>query len=286
LVVEGGRKLQVKEVMTKEVKVVEIPGTRAEAIDLLRKLEASAAPVVKQGTNELVGLVTLRKLFEHPDEDQLAMLVDRDIPTVTPEDSLEDAAKLLLASHVKRLAVLKDGKIVGIITVKDIVNRAIMTMNIEKPASDYMRPRVIAVWDGTPIKAALEIMALSGFRALPVIDENGSFIGVIDDSNIIEVSEVETESKMSQMAGRSEGDSWTWDSEDRIYITKKQLKIPDKKVKELMSKELVTITRRTPVSRCAEIMKQNKIEQVPVTTADGTLVGIVRDVDLLQALIS
>lgn len=278
--------MQVKEVMTKEVKVVEIPGTRAEAIDLLRKLEASAAPVVKQGTNELVGLVTLRKLFEHPDEDQLAMLVDRDIPTVTPEDSLEDAAKLLLASHVKRLAVLKEGKIVGIITVKDIVNRAIMTMNIEKPASDYMRPRVIAVWDGTPIKAALEIMALSGFRALPVINESGSFIGVIDDSDIIEVSEVETESKMSQMAGRSEGDSWTWDSEDRIYITKKQLKIPDKKVKELMAKELVTITRRTPVSRCAEIMKQNKIEQVPVTAADGGLVGIVRDVDLLQALIS
>jgi len=286
MIVDGGSKMQVKDVMTKEVKAVEIPGTRAEAIDLLRKLEASAAPVVKQGTNELVGLVTLRKLFEHPDEDQLAMLVDRDIPTVTPEDSLEDAAKLLLASHVKRLAVLKEGKIVGIITVKDIVNRAIMTMNIEKPASDYMRPRVIAVWDGTPIKAALEIMALSGFRALPVIDENGSFIGVIDDSDIIEVSEVETESKMSQMAGRSEGDSWTWDSEDRIYITKRQLKIPDKKVKELMAKELVTITRRTPVSRCAEIMKQNKIEQVPVTTAEGGLLGIVRDVDLLQALIS
>ena len=278
--------MQVKDVMTKEVKVVEIPGTRAEAIDLLRKLEASAAPVVKQGTNELVGLVTLRKLFEHPDEDQLAMLVDRDIPTVTPEDSLEDAAKLFLASHVKRLAVLKEGKIVGIITVKDIVNRAIIAMNIEKPASDYMRPRVIAVWDGTPIKAALEIMAFSGFRALPVIDENGSFLGVIDDSDIIEVSEVKTESKMSQMTGRSEGDSWTWDSEDRIYITKRQLKIPDKKVKELIAKELVTITRRTPVSRCAEIMKQNKIEQVPVSTAEGGLVGIVRDVDLLQALIS
>jgi CBS domain-containing protein len=286
LIVDGGRKMQVKDVMTKEVKVVEIPGTRAEAIDLLRKLEASAAPVVKQGTNELVGLVTLRKLFEHPDEDQLAMLVDRDIPTVTPDDSLEDAAKRILASHVKRLPVLKDGKIVGIITVRDIVNRAIIGMNIEKPASDYMRPRVIAVWDGTPIKAALEIMALSGFRALPVIEENGSFIGVIDDSNIIEVSEVETESKMSQMTGRSEGDSWTWDSEDRIYITKRHLKIPDKKVKELMAKELVTITRRTPVSRCAEIMKQNKIEQVPVTAAEGGLVGIVRDVDLLQALIS
>ncbi|MDI6820327.1 MAG: CBS domain-containing protein [Candidatus Hodarchaeaceae archaeon] len=278
--------MQVKDVMTKEVKWVEVPGTRAEALELLRKLGASAVPVVKQGTGELVGMVTLRKLFEHPDEDQLAMLVDRDVATVTPDDSLEEAAKRLLASHVRRLPVLKDGRLVGIITVRDIVYRAIAAMNIEKPASDHMRPHVIAVWDGTPLRAAMEIMTLSNFRALPVIDEKGSLVGIIDDSDIVNISDVETESKMSQMAGRTEGDSWTWDSEDRIYITKRKLKVPDKLVREVMAKELVTITKRTPVSRCAELMKQHKIEQTPVTSADGRLIGIVRDVDLLQALVS
>lgn len=277
--------MQVKDVMTKEVKWVEVPGTRAETLELLRKLSASAVPVVKQGTEELVGMVTLRRLFEHPDEDQLAMLVDREAPTVALGDSLEEAAKRLRASRVRRLPVLKDGKLVGIITVKDIVYRAIATMGVEKPASDYMRPHVIAVWEGTPIKAAVEIMALSGFRALPVINEDGNLIGIVDDADIINVSKVETESKMSQMTGRSEGDSWTWDSEDRVYITKRHLKIPDKLVKDAMAKELVTITRRTPVSRCAELMKQHKIEQAPVLSAEGRLIGIVRDVDLLQALV-
>lgn len=277
--------MQVKEVMTKEVKWVEVPGTRAEALELLRKLKASAVPVVKRGTEELVGMVTLRKLFEHPDEEQLAMLVDRDIPTVAPEDPLEEAAKRLLASHARRLSVLKGGKLVGIITVRDMVYRAIAAMGIEKPASDHMRPHAIAIWEGTPIKAAMEIMALSGFRALPVINEDGSLIGIIDDADIINVSKVETESKMSQMAGRTEGDSWTWDSEDRIYITKRHLKIPDKLVKDAMAKDLITITRRTPVSRCAELMKQHRIEQAPVTAAEGGLIGIVRDVDLLKALI-
>lgn len=278
--------MQVKDVMTKEVKWVEVPGTRAEALELLRKLGASAVPVVKRGTDELVGMVTLRRLFEHPDEDQLAMLVDRDVATVTPDDSLEEAAKRLLTSHVRRLPVLKDGKLVGIITVRDIVYRAIAAMNLEKPASDHMRPHVIAVWDGTPLRAAMEIMALSKFRALPVIDEKGSLVGIIDDSDIVNISDVETESKVSQMAGRTEGDSWTWDSEDRIYITKRKLKVPDKLVREAMARELVTITKRTPVSRCAELMKQHKIEQTPVISADGRLIGIVRDVDLLQALVS
>ncbi|MCS7131754.1 MAG: CBS domain-containing protein [Hadesarchaea archaeon] len=278
--------MQVKDVMTKEVKWVEVPGTRAEALELLRKLGASAVPVVKQGTDELVGMVTLRKLFEHPDEEQLAMLVDRDIPTVAPDDPLEEAAKRLLASHTRRLPVLKDGKLVGIITVRDIVYRAIVAMNIEKPASDYMRPHVIAVWDGTPLKAAIEIMALSGFRVLPVIDENGNLVGMIGDADIVKISDIETESKMSQMAGRTEGDSWTWDSENRIYITKRKLKIPAKLVRDVMTKELITISRRTTVSRCAELMKQHKIEQTPVISAEGTLLGIVRDIDLLQALIT
>jgi CBS domain-containing protein len=276
--------MQVKNVMTKEVKWVEIPGTRAEALELLRKIGASVVPAVKRGTDELVGMITLRKLFEKSDEDQLAMLVDRDVPTVAPDDELEEAANRLLTARARRMPVLKDGKLAGIITVRDIVYRAIAEMNVERPSSDFMRPHIIAVWDGTPLKAAVEIMALSGFRALPAIDEGGNLVGIVDDADILKVSDVETGAKMSQMAGRSEGDSWTWDSENRVYITKRELKVPDKLVRDVMTKELVTITRKTPVSRTAQLMKQHRIEQTPVMSADGKLVGIARDVDLLRAL--
>jgi len=276
--------MKVKDVMTKEVKWAEVPGSRVDALDLLRKLGVSAIPVVKRGTNELMGMVTLRRLFEHPDEDQLAMLVDRDVPTVNPDESIEEAASKFLKSGVRRMPVLKDQKIAGVITVRDIVYRAIAEMNIERPASDFMRKHVIVVWEGTPLKAAIEIMDLAGFRGLPVINENGTMVGIIDDSDIIKVSDVEVGSKMSQMSGRSEGDSWTWDSEDRVYITKSQLKIPNKLVRDVMTKELVTISRKTPISRVAQLMKQNQVEQTPVVSSEGKLVGIIRDIDLLRAL--
>jgi CBS domain-containing protein len=277
--------VQVKDVMTKEVESVEVPGTRTEALELLRKLGVSSVPVVKRGTKELVGMVTLRNLFEHPDEMQLAMLVNREIATIASKDSLKEAARKLLDSRLRRLPVVDNGKLVGVITVRDIVYRAIATMNIEKPISDYARRRVIAIWDGTPLKAAIEIMELSGFGALPVVDEEGGLVGILNDSDIVNVSEVETESKMSQMAGRSEGDRWTWDSENRIYVTKRMLKIPDKLVREVMTKELVTATRRTSVSRCAELMSKRKVKQIPLMTAGKEFVGIVRDSDLLRALI-
>jgi len=276
--------MQVKDVMTKEVKWIEVPGTRAEALDLLRKIGASAVPVVKRGTDELVGMVRLRRLFEKSDENQLAMLVDRDVPTVLANDKLEEAVNRLLTARARRLPVLKNGRLVGMITVQDIIYRAIAEMDVKRPASDFVRPHVISVWDGTPLKAAVEVMALSGFRALPAIDEGGNLAGIIDDSDILKVSGVETESRMSQMAGRSEGDSWTWDSENRIYITKRELKVPDKPVRDVMTKKIVTITRKTPVSRAAQLMRQHRIEQTPILSAEGKLMGIVRDVDLLYAL--
>lgn len=275
----------VKDVMTKDVKCVEIPGTRAEAIELLRKLNASAIPAVRAGTGELVGMLTLRSLFEHPDEDQLAMLVDRNVLTVGPDDGIEEAAKKMVSSFVRRLPVLKDGKIVGIITVRDIVYRALAEMNIEKPAADYMRPHVIAIWEGTPLKAAVEIMYLANFRGLPVINENGDLVGIIDDSDVIRVSDVELGSKMSQVSGRTEGDSWTWDSEARVYITKKELKIPDLTVRDVMTKDLITITRKTSISRTAQLMKQHKVEQTPVLSGEGKMIGLVRDIDLLRYLV-
>jgi CBS domain-containing protein len=274
----------VKDVMTKGIRWAELPGTRAEALELLRKTNVSAIPVVKRGTDELVGMVTLRRLFEKPDEDQLAMLVDRDVPRISPNDDLKDAAKQMLKIFVRRLPVLDNGKLVGMITVRDIVYRAIAEMGLEGPVEKYMRPHILTIWDGTPLKAAVEVIDLAGFRGLPVINEKGDLVGIIDDFDIAKISEVEVDSKMSLMAGRSEGDSWTWDSEARVYITKRKLKIPDKLVKDVMTKELVTVTKKTGVSKTAQLMKQNKVEQAPVITADGRLAGLIRDIDLLRAL--
>lgn len=276
--------MKVREIMTTNVQGVEVPGNRSEALELLKKRRVSALPVLKKGTKELIGIVTLRDLFDNPDEEQLAMLVNRDVITIGQDDPLEDAAKRMLATGVRRMPVIKDGELVGMLTVRDIVYRAIAKMNIDTPASEYMQRSFASVWEGTPLQAVVEMMGLAGVRALPVIDVKGRLVGMIDDSDIIKISEVETESKMEQMKGRSESDSWTWDSEDRIYITKKTLKPPDKMVQEVMTKDLITIGKRTSVSECAQLMKEKKIEQIPVVTAGGDFIGIVRDEDLLRVL--
>lgn len=279
------REMKVKEVMTKKVKCAEVPGSRAEALEILKELKASAVPVVKRGTDELMGMVTLQKLFDNPDEEQMAMLVDREISTVEPDDDLKVAAEVFLKTRARRLPVVKEGKLLGMVTVKDIVYRAIAEMGIERPASDFMRPHIIAVWEGTPLKAIVQLLRLSGFRIIPVINDTGKLLGTISDMDVMKLSDVEVGTKMGQMAGRSEGDRWTWDTEARIYVTKKELTVPDKKVSEVMNEDVLTISKRTNVSKTAQMMRDKKIGQALILNSDEQLVGTVRDVDLLRAVI-
>lgn len=275
--------MKVKDIMTSDVKGVEIPGNREEALELLKELKVSALPATKQGTNKLIGIIRLRDFFENPDEGQLGMLVNRDVITISPEASVEEAAKKMFKNNVRRLLIIKDGELSGIITIRDIIYRFIAEKDIDTPAVNYMQKSVSLIWDATPLNIAVEILSAAKARALPVISSNGKLVGMIGDADIINVSEVKTEEIKNQMRGRSEDDSWTWDSEDQIYITKRCLKTSDKTVKDIMTKDVITITKRTDATKCANIMKKKSIEQVPVTSGKKIL-GIVRDEDLLKIL--
>ena len=64
--------ITVDDIMIKNVKSIEIPGSRDEVLDLMQKERISAVPVVKEGT--LLGIVTRIDLLKHPTEEQIAML--------------------------------------------------------------------------------------------------------------------------------------------------------------------------------------------------------------------
>jgi CBS domain-containing protein len=53
------------------------------------------------------------------------------------------------------------------------------------------------------------------------------------------------------------------------------------KVKEIMTTRVVTVTPDTPVPVIARLLRDNRISGVPVTDADGAVVGLVSEYDLL-----
>lgn len=275
--------MKVRDVMNEDVKSLTVPGNRDEAIEIIKELKVSALPVLKGKSGDFVGILRLRSLFEDPDENQLGMLVNRDVITITSDQPLGEAAELMVKNRVRRLPVVKKNKLEGMLTIDNILYEAIAGRMEDVNVSEIMHNSVTPLWEGTPLKVALEILNMSGERALPVLNDEGELVGMIGDEDIISNGEVRMEEKREIMGGKSEMKKWTGDNEDRVYITKRILEPSDKKVAEVMATDLITVSKRTSVGRAAALMKENNLNQLPVLSGSD-LIGMISDEDLLKTL--
>lgn len=276
--------MKINDIMTKEVVYAEVPGSAIEALELMLEKDVSGMPVVKRGTQELVGVVTRNDFSRRPAETQLALLMTRDVATISPDADIKDAIEIFLKKNFRRLPVVDSG-LVGMITISDLVWRAIAKMKTDDAIEKYMKEDINVLWEETPAKIAFEIMRLSGARALPILSSDIKLVGVVGDVDVLKISQRIESTKKSESSGGTEGDKWGWDSKNVIYITKKKLEIPDTPIKDVMIKNVVTATKKTIISQCAKRMAKAKVEQVPIVNSEGKIIGIVRDVDLIRALV-
>lgn len=70
----------------------------------------------------------------------------------------------------------------------------------------------------------------------------------------------------------------------KLYYGVSKMKLPDKRVSEVMVKEVVTATRNCEVNECAGKMSENKFDQLPVISTRGKLTGMLLDRNLLKVL--
>ena len=116
---------QASHVMTRSLTTLS-PGTSAvDAIRTLLKHEISGAPVV-DSTGHLVGIISEYKLLcvvidEATAQTPVGELMTRDVVTIEENTSLCDVAQVLLSLRIRRLPVLKDGKLVGQVSRRDVL---------------------------------------------------------------------------------------------------------------------------------------------------------------------
>ncbi len=277
--------MKVKDIMTRNVIYAEVPGDTKEALEIMLKHNISGLPVVKRKTKKLVGIVTRSDIINKPDESQLALVMKKDVITTNEDDDIRNVARIILEKGFRRIPVVKGEELIGIVTISDIVWKGIANMNINEPVENYMRKSFHSVWEETPIRVAYKILKYSGEKALLVLDSNGNLVGIMEDADILKSIEIRNEIVKSEVIGGTEGDAWSWDSKNVIYVMKSYLDLPMDPVKKIMTRNIITVTKRTTVSEAARRMSRYKINQMPVIEASGELIGIVRDVDLLKAIV-
>ena len=276
----------VKRTMSKNVVSVSVPGNREKVLDLMRKEKKAVLPVVKEDTDILVGLVTRSDLINNPDEEQIAMLMTRDLVTVAPGDDVTDAARKMIENDVRRVPVVNDdGELVGIITSFDLVAKALTKITVDDAVENYMITTVQTTWENAPLNVAFESMNQFGLKSILALDDDAKLSGILTETDFISEIEIISERSEHSSTVGTEGDKWSWDSTSVLYIEKNHLKFTDKVVSDVAVGNVEVANSKTKVSDCAKKIKSLNIEQIPVIGVEGDLVGLVRASDLIRALV-
>lgn len=277
----------VEDLMVQDVAYATLPGSRDEVLNILKSKHVSGVPVVKN--DKLAGIVTRTDLLKHPEEEQLAILMTRDPITITPQESIVEASRLILENGIRRLPVVEDHLLVGLITLADIVG-SIANFNIMEPIGNLINDQTIVIWDETPVSVVGMIMEMAEVKAAPVVNLSREVLGVIADKDLINMTVIVDSTEISDMSAGSDDDEWTWESMRdtmSLYYSVSRIKLPDTPVKEAvkLKGEPITVVPSTTVSDSARKMKRNNIDQMPVLSASNKLIGMLHDFDLLKALI-
>jgi IMP dehydrogenase len=281
--------MNVADVMTprEDVVTVEIPGTRDDVLTYLQDRSFSSVPVVKQTDDGEVyrGIVSRDALIEHPDEDQLALLTD-EVPTTTADTSLETVAELMIAEGERRIPVV-DSSLEGIVTVTDLI-RAIAGGELDGDvAVDAVATAAVnSVYVETPLPVAEREISYAAVPYAIALDEEGDMAGMLTEVDVIDVAEVVEGETETGDSIADQDDDWAWEGIKAVgsrYMPTRNVEIPSDPVREYMTADLVTVSKRTTAQKAAQLMIEHDIEQIPVVSGDE-LVGIVTDMDLLEGV--
>ncbi len=111
-------------------------------------------------------------------------IMTTDVKFVTPEMSVSEVAEMLLKYKHLGYPVIKEGNLVGMVTLKDIINA-----DPDAKVEDVMSREVVTVSPDTSAFEALKIMGDRGFGRLPVV-EDSRIVGIVSRSDLVRVREI------------------------------------------------------------------------------------------------
>ncbi len=126
-----------------------------------------------------------------------------------------------------------------------------------------MSQPVITVDPDTPIMDALNLMKTRSIRRTPVVDKHGKLIGIVSDKDLLN-------------AGPSDATS--------LSVWEINYLIGKIKVKQVMTRAVLTVEGDTPIEEAARIMVDNKVGGLPVMAGDE-IIGVITESDLFKILL-
>lgn len=146
-------------------------------------------------------------------------------------------------------------------------------------ACDIMTSNVITVKKDTPLTELAKILYKHHINGVPVVDDDGALVGIICESDLIR-----RDRKLHIPTAIAIFD-WVLYLQGPKALEKEIRRIGATTVGDLYTKDVITVSEKTPVEEIATIMSQKRVYTIPVTD-EGLLVGVIGKSDLIRALIA
>lgn len=276
----------IDKVMTHNPITAEIPGSRNDVLKLMVKHNLTGVPLVKKTDGSLAGMITRNDIFTNPEEDQLAMVMNRAPLTLSPQDTVEHAASLIVKTKVTHFPVVENGNLVGILTPTDLL------YEVEKKASgipveELALSPCVPIYQEAPLRVALITFRASGVNALPVLDANGRLSGILTDRDVFNKSLINGSIALTALGIGGDEDEWTWEglrNVMKLWFEVSKIEVPAIPVRDIMVRSPTTVFRKTSVSEAARTMRRNDFGQLPVVDSKESLVAMLYDVNVVSIL--
>ena len=107
---------------------------------------------------------------------------------VTPETSVQDAARLMQREDTGVLPVVESQqslRLIGVITDRDLALRVVAEGKMSATVRDAMSSGVQSAKPDDDAKDVMALMAREQVRRIPIVDESGQVVGIVSQADIV-----------------------------------------------------------------------------------------------------
>lgn len=196
--------IKVMGVMTHPKHVAQMGDDAYQTVRRMIKVGEWYVPLVNSATEKvLLGVIGLENFIEQTirhSPEKLALPVSEamttNVLTCSPEDEVDDVWRLMQEKAIAGLPVTLKGKLVGILTQKDLLESGFATPTFESDkgrfrsptkVANIMKTQVIAVRPEVKAIRVAKVMVSKDIGRVPVVDKDKKLLGIVDREDIVKI---------------------------------------------------------------------------------------------------
>ena len=248
--------LETKDVMNRDVVTVEADETVIGAVQTMARENISSVIIVEAG--RVAGILTETDLVRRVNDEEydlstteVCRVMSSPIVSIGPGESVLRAGEVMESHHIKRLPVISNDELVGIVTQTDLV-RVLTSLGVRQNVSDIMTTDVFAMDRKESVAKATGVMAGGKISSVVVLD-GSEVVGVFNERDYLK----------------------------RVIACQKD---PVRtRVEEVMSSSVMTVDSDYSVFNAKKVMESTNIHLL-VVVSGGEILGIVTQTDIFTAI--